>query len=91
MRYRIIKEANLNDEVFYEVHFYKQVTKFMFFKKWIWDPVIEYRRQGEFYHLSRTARYATMEEAQKVVNKYATKRTLESMGDVSNDEAYTAN
>lgn len=89
MRYRIIKEANLNDEVFYEVHFYKQVPHLFFFKKWVWDPVIEYRRQGEFYHLSRTARYETMEDAQKVVNKYATKRTLESMGEVENDDSYT--
>lgn len=89
MRYRIIKEANLNDEVFYEVHFYKQVSKLFFFKKWVWEPVIEYKRQGDFYHLQRTARYDSMEEAQKVVNKYATKRTLESMGDVNSDDSYT--
>lgn len=88
MRYRIVKEANMNDEVFYEVHFYNQVPWMFFFKQWKWEPMIEYKRQGDFYHFSRTARYESMEEAQKVVNKYATKRTLESVGEVTNDEAY---
>lgn len=88
MRYRIIKEANLNDEVFYEVHFYKQVPFLFFFKKWKWDPMIEYKRYGDFSHFSRVARYETFEEAQKIVNKYASKRTLEGEGEVSNDGAY---
>ena len=89
MRYRIIKEANMNDEVFYEVHLYREVPFLFFFKKWKWQPVIEYKRAGDFYHLSRTARYDTLEEAQKVVNKYGKKRTLESMGEVHDDGAYT--
>lgn len=88
MRYRIVKEVNGNDEFFYEVHFYKQVKCMLFFKKWKWQPTVEYQRHGDFYQFTRTARYSSLEEAQKVVNKYATKRTLESQGEVNNDESY---
>lgn len=88
MRYRIIKEANLNDEVFYEVHFYKQVSFLFFFKKWKWDPMIEYKRYGDFSHFSRVARYETLDEAQKIVNKYASKRVIANEGEVEYDEAY---
>jgi hypothetical protein len=87
MRYRIIKEANLNNEVFFEVHLYRQVDFLFFFKKWKWDPVIEHKRQAEFF-FTRTARYETFEEAQKVVNKYATKRTLSQEGEIETDDAY---
>ena len=90
MRYRIIKEVNGNDEVFYEVHFYRQVDSFFFFKKWVWQPTVEHKRAGDYFSYTRTARYSSMEEAQKVVNNYATKRTLESQGEVLNDEAYRA-
>ena len=89
MRYRIVKEVNGNDEAFYEVHFYKQVPFVFFFKKWKWEPVTEYKRQGDYFTLTRTARYDTLKDAQNVVNKYSTKRTLESMGEIESDDAYT--
>lgn len=89
MRYRIIKESNMNDETFFEVHFYKQVKSLFFFKKWKWEPVVEYKRAGDFYQFARTARFDTLEEAQKTVNKYATKRLLMSAGEVNTDEEFT--
>ena len=88
MRYRIVKEVNGNDEAFYEVHFYKQVPSIFFFKKWKWEPVIEHQRRGDYFTFTRTARYDTLKDAQNVVNKYATKRTLESQGEIESDDAY---
>ena len=89
MRYRIVKEANGLGECFYEVHFYKQVPVALIFKRWKWVPVIEHERRADWW-FSRTARYDTLEEAQKIVDKNNTKRTLESMGEVHRDPAYTA-
>lgn len=87
MRYRIIKEANLCDEVFYEVHFYKIVTTYGFFKRWKWVPVYEHERHGEYW-FTRPARYATLSEANAVVDKHTIKRIIANEGEIEVDEAY---
>ena len=88
MRYRIIKEANLNDEFFYEVHFYEQVKFMAFFKRWKWVPAIEHERRADWW-FSRTARYLTLEDAMKVVNKRARMRTMVEEGQVECNEDFT--
>lgn len=88
MRYRIIKEADLCGEVFYEVHFYKIVTTYGIFKRWKWVPVYEHERRGEFW-FTRPARYGTFSDAEVVVNRMATTRTIAQEGEVEADEAYT--
>lgn len=87
MRYRIIKEANLCGDVFYEVHFYKVVTTFGVFKRWKWVPVYEHERRGEFW-LTRPARYATLREANAIVDKHTIKRIIANEGEIEVDEAY---
>lgn len=87
MRYRIIRESNLNDERFYEVHFYEQVKYMYFFKRWQWVPALEHERRADWW-FTRTARYATFEEAQKVVNARATKRMEVEAGEVEKDTSY---
>ena len=89
MRYRIIKEANGNDEVHYEVHFYKRVRFMLFFKKWKWVEHVKWHNHLDFSY-SSTMKFSTLEEAQKIVNKHSKKRTLESMGEIDTDEAYRA-
>jgi len=89
MRYRIIKEANLNDEFFYEVHFYEQVKYLYFFKCWKWVPAIEHERRAEWwFSRTRTARYSCLEEAQRVVNRRATKRLVAQEGEIEQDRSY---
>lgn len=87
MRYRIIKEVNDNDEFFYEVHFYEQVRTLIFFKRWKWVRSVETRYRIDFsYEVQRT--FDTFEDAQKYVNKFVKKRTLESEGEIDIDTAY---
>ena len=88
MRYRIIKEVNLNEDVFYEVHFYKIVETYFFFRRWKWVPIYDHERRGEFW-FTRPARYATFSDAEVVVNKLATKRTVAQEGEVDADDSYT--
>ena len=90
MRYRIIKESNLNDECFYEVHFFEHVKSMLFFKRWKWVPVVEHERRGMDYWFTRTARYATLEDAVKVVNGRARKRMVANEGEIEMDSSYIA-
>jgi hypothetical protein len=88
MKYRIIQEANLNGEYFYEVHFYEQVKCMLFFKRWKWVPSYEHKRMcGEFW-VTRTARYDTLADATKVVNKRARKRIVAAEGEIEQDNSY---
>lgn len=88
MRYRIIKEADGNGKIEYEVHFYKKVRFLLLFKKWQWVQASEMKHRMDFSY--RTFVYfESMEEAEKYVNKFVKKRTLESEGVIENDEAYT--
>ena len=88
MRYRIIKEANLNNEYFYEVHFYEQVKCMLFFKRWKWVPAIEHERRADWW-FTRTARYPKYEDAMKVVNARARKRLMIEEGEIEQDNSYS--
>ena len=88
MKYRIIKEADGNGKTEFEVHFYERVRFLLLFKKWKWVQASEMKHRMDFSY--RTFVYfESMEDAQKYVNKFAKKRTLESMGEVNDDRAYT--
>ena len=88
MRYRIIKEVNLNDEFFFEVHFYEQVKFLFFFKRWKWIPTVEHERRADWW-FTRTARYSTLEDATKVVNARARKRLMIEEGEIEQDDSYS--
>ena len=79
MRYRIIQEANGDDEVFYEVHFYKPVKVIFGFRRWKWEPERE-----DYYHFKRVKRFATLAEATKCVNENNIKRSIHVEGEVPN-------
>jgi hypothetical protein len=82
MRYRIIQEANGNDEVFYEVHFYRIVETYGFFKRWKWVPESEWRCHSLDYHYKQIKRFATLAEATRCVNENNVKRTIYQEGEV---------
>lgn len=87
MRYRIIKESNLNNEFFYEVHFLEQVKYMLFFRRWKWVPSIEHERRADWW-FTRTARYNSYEDAMKIVNKRATKRLMIEEGEIEKDDSF---
>ena len=84
MRYRIIQEANGYGDVFYEVHFYKTVETYFFFRRWKWVPEFEWQRHGDYYHFKRTKRFATLAEATRCVDENNIKRTIFVEGEVPN-------
>jgi len=74
MKYRIIHEVDGNRNEHYEVQFYQ----YSFFGgKWVNHRI--YRNSG-FEGYSLTARYDTLEEAQKVVNARTIMRTVAEHG-----------
>ena len=88
MRYRIVMESNLNNEYFYEVHFYEQVKFMAFFKRWKWVPTLEHERRADWW-FTRTARYSTLADATKVINARARKRTVIDEGEIERNEDFT--
>ena len=88
MRYRIVMESNLNNEYFYEVHFYEQVKCMLFFKRWKWVPTLEHERRADWW-FTRTARYSTLADATKVINARARKRTVIDEGEIDQDNSYS--
>jgi len=85
MRYRIIQEVNGNNDVFYEVHFYKIVETYGFFKRWKWVPEFEYERRAD-WHFKRVKRFATLAEATRCVNDNHIKRNIFQEGEVVNEK-----
>lgn len=82
-RYRIIKEANLNNDRKYFVQIFRQTNSWIF-KKYDWQYETEPAFAGGFYY-NKTKEFQSFEEAQKHVNSLARKLSIIEEGSIERD------